>query len=117
MADIEVVIKIPEGLKDVFENRNVTALDVEVMRDAIKNGTPLPKGQWIPVSERLPEKTGRYLCTVGANYRTPREMYYAPQEWANKSNDATWRSVDGSYVYDWFVKAWMPLPEPYKEEK
>lgn len=43
MSDIEVVIKIPEGLKDVFENRNVTALDVEVMRDAIKNGTPLPK--------------------------------------------------------------------------
>lgn len=39
----EIVIKIPEGLKDVFENRNVTALDVEEMRMAIKNGTPLPK--------------------------------------------------------------------------
>lgn len=71
--------------------------------------------RWIPVSERLPEKTGRYLCTVGAEYRNPREMYYAPQEWANKSDAATWRSIDGSYVYDWFVKAWMPLPEPYKE--
>lgn len=31
----EIVIKIPEGLKDVFENRNVTALDVEEMRMAI----------------------------------------------------------------------------------
>lgn len=41
---IEILIKIPEGLKDVFENRNVTALDVEEMRMAIKNGTPLPKG-------------------------------------------------------------------------
>lgn len=41
---MEIVIKIPEGLKDVFENRNVTALDVEEMRMAIKNGTPLPKG-------------------------------------------------------------------------
>jgi len=38
---MEIVIKIPEGLKDVFENRNVTALDVEEMRMAIKNGTPL----------------------------------------------------------------------------
>ena len=75
----------------------------------------LRQTRWIPVSERLPKKTGRYLCTVGAEYRNPREMYYAPQEWANKSDDATWRSIDGSYVYDWFVKAWMPLPEPYKE--
>lgn len=41
---MEIVIKIPEGLKDVFENRNVTALDVEEMRNAIKNGIPLPKG-------------------------------------------------------------------------
>lgn len=42
---IEILIKIPEGLKDVFENRNVTALDVEEMRMAIKNGTPLT--EWL----------------------------------------------------------------------
>lgn len=41
---MQIVIDIPEGLKDVFEHRNVTALDVEMMRKAIKNGTPLPKG-------------------------------------------------------------------------
>ena len=69
---------------------------------------------WIPCSERLPEETGRYLCTVGAPYRNPREMYYAPQEWADKSDHATWRSIDGSYVFDWFVEAWQPLPEPWK---
>ena len=73
--------------------------------------------EWIPVSERLPNKMGRYLCTVGAKYRNPREMYYAPQEWADNSDNATWKSVDGSYVYDWFVIAWMPLPEPYKEQE
>ena len=72
--------------------------------------------EWIPVSERLPQKEGRYLCTIGAKYRNPREMYYAPQAWANKSNDATWKDIDGNYVYDWFIIAWMPLPEPYKTE-
>lgn len=41
---MDIVIKISEGLKDVFENRTVTALDIEEMRMAIKNGTPLPKG-------------------------------------------------------------------------
>ena len=71
---------------------------------------------WIPCSERLPEETGRYLCTVGAPYRNPREMYYAPQEWADKSNNATWRSIDGSYVFDWFVEAWMPRSEEHTSE-
>ena len=72
-----------------------------------------PKQAWISCEERLPEEMGIYLCTVGAPYRNPREMYYAPQAWADKSDNATWRSIDGSYVFDWFVEAWQPLPEPY----
>ena len=75
------------------------------------------KGEWIPCSERLPEETGIYLCTVGAPYRNPREMYYAPQEWADKTDNATWRNTDGSYVYDWFVEAWQPLPEPWERSR
>lgn len=70
--------------------------------------------RWIPCNERMPEETGVYLCTVGAPYRNPREMFYAPQEWADKSDNATWKSTDGCYVYDWFVEAWQPLPEPYE---
>jgi len=55
---VEILIKIPEGLKDVFENRNVTALDVEEMRNAIKNGTPLPEhhGRLIDADELLDKK-------------------------------------------------------------
>ena len=73
-----------------------------------------PQGEWIPCSERLPEERGIYLCTVEAPYRNPREMRYAPQEWADKSDNATWRSTDGNYVFDWFVEAWQPLPEPWE---
>lgn len=78
---------------------------VELLKDEDK---------WIPCSERLPEETGIYLCTVGDPYRNPREMRYAPQEWADEIANATWRNTDGYYVFDWFVKAWMPLPEPWK---
>ena len=70
--------------------------------------------EWIPCSERLPDQAGRYLCTVGAAYRNPREMYYAPKDWATETDDTTWRSTDGSYVYNWFVEAWMPLPKPWE---
>ena len=44
MADIELVIKIPEGLKKDFESEQWTALSCMEMKDALMNGTPLPKG-------------------------------------------------------------------------
>ena len=69
---------------------------------------------WIPCSEKLPDQAGRYLCTVGAAYRNPREMYYAPKDWTTETDDNTWRDTDGFYVHNWFVEAWMPLPEPWK---
>ena len=44
MADIELVIKIPEGLKKDFELEQWTALSCMEMKNALMNGTPLPKG-------------------------------------------------------------------------
>ena len=44
MADIELVIKIPEGLKKEFESEQWTALSCMEMKNALMNGTPLPKG-------------------------------------------------------------------------
>lgn len=58
-------------------------------------------GRWIPTSERLPEKTGIYLISIGDlvasksfdghNFRTESEVRFVPD-------------------------AWMPLPKPYKGE-
>ena len=44
MADIDLVVKIPEGLKKDFEAEQWTALTCMEMKDALMNGTPLPKG-------------------------------------------------------------------------
>lgn len=56
-----------------------------------------PEQRWIPVGERLPEIAGWYLTTGEDG-----EVYM-------------------DYCDDWYrlrasVIAWMPLPEPYKEE-
>ena len=69
---------------------------------------------WIPCSEGLPKQDGRYLCTVGAAYRNPREMYYAPKDLATETDENTWRDTDEFYVHNWFVEAWMPIPEPWR---
>lgn len=72
---------------------------------------------WISVKDRLPDKPGLYLCAVGASYHPVRVMEYRPV--GMYENERYWVSVGAEinhYVYDWFVHAWMPLPEPPKED-
>ena len=57
--------------------------------------------EWIPVSERLPGKNGCYLVsTTGTNNDIIDIAYYIEGMWHKASR----------------IKAWMPLPEPYRED-
>ena len=59
----------------------------------------IEKGEWIPISERLPQIGQYVLCSLKdfADYRIIIAQY----------NSAKW--------WD-YVEAWQPLPEPYKAE-
>lgn len=63
---------------------------------------------WIPVSERLPKASGTYqvTCMDGKIYRST----YAKFQCKLKRWELT-----GARSY-WKVIAWMPLPNPYKED-
>lgn len=104
------------GPKATTENVEAVRLSIEALREKAER-------RWIPVTERLPEKEGAYLCFVGAPYYMPiRVMKYQPKDLVAgaSSNEKLWRdsTYEGSpYVYDWFVEYWMPLPEPPKEEE
>ena len=81
--------------------------------------TPAEKvGRWIPVSERLPEKdryTDFYKCLVAVAVSCTSR---------NTICDSFTAYFDGKHFYSHLydkaiisgVKAWMPLPEPYKAE-
>ena len=60
--------------------------------------------KWIPCSERLPEEEGTYFLTVettsGIRWVKSGMLY-----------------SDEGFVLHGKVLAWMPLPEPYKEEE
>lgn len=57
--------------------------------------------EWISCKNRFPEKDGCYLVTTtGANNNIIDIAYY----------------TDGIWHKACRIKAWMPLPEPYKEE-
>ena len=58
------------------------------------------KGEWIPVSERLPEKNTKvYLACCDDGYVT--SIMYDSGKWL---------------INDTNIIAWMPLPEPYKAD-
>ena len=61
-------------------------------------------GQWIPVSERLPEihnYTQEYIVTIKGNFI--RTTFFT------ETNGKSWWSIDN-------VIAWMPLPKPYEPQ-
>lgn len=71
-------------------------------------------GQWIPCSERLP-KDESYILVSFENYTMPDIARY-------EENDEGGTFYPGdeeeSYSrYGLLVNAWMPLPEPYREEE
>lgn len=79
----------------------IEQLQEDLEQDEKENG-------WIQVSERLPEVSGLYLvtCMDGRIYRST----YAKFQCKLKRWELT-----GARSY-WKVTAWMPLPNPMKED-
>ena len=78
---------------------------IEQERNALLQSIP----RWIPVTERLPERNGFYLCL----YESKAKGGVAMDEGLSISQfiNKKWSLFD-SYV----VTHWLPIPEPPKEE-
>lgn len=82
--------------------------------------------EWIPVKERLPEKDGDYLVCFEEGYREDyglneigimpfdvdcENFGYWTEYFDHNSLGSLGRDFDSANV-----TAWMPLPEPYRED-
>ena len=84
---------------------------IELLQELVDKETllkPQKEYEWIPVTERLPDKAGTYLVT------------YHPRYGDNVDENVVAIDVDNFGRGLWGnrkrqrVIAWMPLPEPYK---
>ena len=64
-------------------------------------------GTWIPTSERLPESNTSFIVTITTKVLTRVTM-------ATRIGDEYFEA--GERLYFGAITAWMPLPEPYRED-
>lgn len=92
--------------KVCIANINMPEEKIREVTEMVKNGiahSPIhtePGQRWTPVTERCPEPNTRCLVTTEDGYI----------------------DIDDYYIYGWddncdTVIAWLPMPEPYKEDK
>jgi len=90
---------------------NVCLTKCEDYRTIAKLPFVQPTSSWIPVTERLPENEGAYLVTT-------RDLFGGK---LTASNVFECIYIADDWIYhgweDNKVLAWMPKPEPYKENK
>jgi len=70
------------------------------------NELPSAELQWIPVSEKLPKYSDSVLVSV-CDHEIDLGSYYCD----------TWHIHGCGSVEDGTILAWIPLPEPYEEDK
>ena len=81
---------------------------------------PSAEAEWIPCSERLPEEGERVLAThlggVNPNRQVIEHIYQCGEFTCGWDMDMNVGSPTFSQRYMGKVIAWMPLPEPYRED-
>ena len=95
---MEVLIKLSDAIK------TLKSMAVPLVR---KLPSAQPEPQWIPYSERLPEKD--QICLVTDD--TQRCAY----EYG--FHDETYDEENGWTYLGHKIIAWMPLPEPYRAKR
>lgn len=97
-------LKVSVPIAPVFiDDNHIKYRDAVFYDDIIDLPSVTPKTEWIPVSERLPEKTSYYLVTLDHG------------TWGLATVQGEFDAINNRWNYDRVI-AWMSFPEPYKAE-
>ena len=104
--------------RDEFsKNRKFDAVFVSSIMDMIEQlqddlEQDEKENDWIPITEQLPRQ-GAYVLLSFENYLLPEIGFYEEDKKGGAFCNAEGYKFNSAGI---FVNAWMPLPEPYKED-
>ena len=113
-------------IKEYLKQTRTVLVTQDAFDELVRKASAQPEQRWIPCSERLPQWhwtnpeadederiwDGDRVIVCGRNLRWP----YSGVSCAMYGPDG-WEIDDDSFGYDDEPVAWMPLPEPYREEE
>lgn len=103
---IEQLERISSHLSAIGEKEDYTDIAIQALEQT----------SWIPVSERMPEKTYGCIVTVmDTNPMTCDEFENIYPDFVGWDGE-NWNDADGDSI-PFEVIAWMPLPQPYAESE
>lgn len=114
MRDEMTLVQNEDGTFSAYDDTYDIAIHCETEAEQEKAIKRLKSTNWIPIDERLPE-TDDYILVSFSNYILPDIGRYE----TDKDGEGAFfpGSEERSYAsFGLFVNAWMPLPEPYKED-
>lgn len=103
-----------QSAKDVGEIKHIVIRSPNYTRYFYNESMPTSAEavqEWIPVSERLPNESGEYLCTIPLDADETYTEVLTFHKGRFYEDDDEW----GATYHD-DVLAWMPLPKPHREE-
>ena len=117
MTDREKLIELIQKAKDECVNDYSDHTENEYIADRLlDNGVTFETdtnvgSKWIPVTERLPEKNGEYLCRYVFGDYCEMPFYQALHYYAAGERPHFQHELEGGSP-KMKVTHWMPLPEP-----
>ena len=91
--------------------------EAEAKARQLRNQRKRLESGWIPVTERLPENE-KFVLMSFENFSLPLVgRYVGDEELGGAWYEGDCFGEDTCLANDLFVNAWMPLPEPYREDE
>ena len=118
MSDEMTLVQSEDGTFSAYDDTYDLGVHCSSKEEQEKTIERLKSANWIPVAERLPEKGGTYLVTFKNGIKVCMVGYGSCKRTVlGYQVGHGWYSLEEAQYYaENSIIAWMPLPEPYKED-